>query len=92
MQHDIRYNTVKILLNEGRIKSFKSIFIYIPFSVVARDLHTTSSRMKRLIAKPELLMFKEINTLADLIGWPSEALGLFLINEVEQKMEKNKYS
>lgn len=90
MPQDIRYNIIRILLDEGLIKEFKSIFIYVPYTTIARDLHISNGRMKRLIANPEEFTFEDIITLADLIACDSEKLGLMFVEEVEKKMNNKK--
>jgi hypothetical protein len=49
MEKDNRYRIVKPLMSDGQIKSFKDIFLYIPKSVVARDLGINNVRFTRLM-------------------------------------------
>lgn len=65
---DPRYKTVNILINAGAIKSFKEIFVHLPKTVVAKDLHMNNNRMSRLIEEPKDFTFKDIATIAKLAG------------------------
>lgn len=84
---DQRYETIQALLKLGKIENFNDIFNYIPFSVIANDLHTNRPRMKKMIANPLLWQLAEIYQLAEFIGYDRKKLGLMVIDQVE-KMRK----
>ena len=65
---DQRYKVVNILIKAGEIKSFKEIFVHLPKSVVAKDLHMNNNRMTRLIEEPGGFTFTDIATIAKLAG------------------------
>lgn len=87
MEHpkDPRYDTIKGLLQAGAIVRFTDIFAWIPYTVVAKDLHTNNNRMKKMIANPEEFQMKDINTIAKLIGCDPKKLGLMAVAEVKEK-------
>jgi hypothetical protein len=65
---DPRYKVVNIMIKAGAIKSFKEIFVHLPKTVVAKDLHMNNNRMTRLIEEPGGLTFEDIATIAKLSG------------------------
>jgi hypothetical protein len=84
---DPRYDTIKGLLQAGAIVRFTDIFDWIPPTVVAKDLHTNGTRLKRMIKNPEEFQMKDINTIAKLIGCDPRKLGLMAVAEVKEKKE-----
>jgi hypothetical protein len=46
---DHRYPTIKPMLDQGRIKSFMDIFIYVPKTVIAADMGKNLSRFNALL-------------------------------------------
>lgn len=85
---DPRYNAIKGLLQAGVITRFTDIFTWIPPSVVARDLHTNGTRLKRMIKNPEEFQLKEIYAIAHLIGCDPKKLGLMAVAEIKEKKGK----
>lgn len=65
---DPRYKVINIMIKAGAIKSFKDIFVHLPKTVVAKDLHMNNNRMTRLIEKPGGFTFGDIATIAKLVG------------------------
>lgn len=65
---DPRYKVINIMIKAGAIKSFKDIFVHLPKTVVAKDLHMNNNRMTRLIEKPGGFTFEDIATIAKLVG------------------------
>lgn len=86
---DPRYITVKFFLKKGHITTFRDIFKYIPYTVVANDLHTNNNRMKRLIEDPGLFHLYEIYKLADLIEYDKRKFGLFIMEDVDRMRRKD---
>jgi hypothetical protein len=66
MPQDNRYTVVRILIENGHIKTFKQIFDYIPISVVAIDYGSNYVRFKRSISRPNSFKLRDINILASL--------------------------
>lgn len=83
---DPRYSTIHGLLKEGEIKTFTGIFIWIPYTVVARDIDTNNPRMKKMVANPSLWTLGEIYRLAELIGWDPKKL-LLMAGEEGRKID-----
>jgi hypothetical protein len=67
-KRDPRYRVINIMIKAGEIKTFKGIFVHIPKSVVAKDLHMNNNRMTRLIEEPSGFTFGDIATIAKLAG------------------------
>jgi hypothetical protein len=65
---DHRYKVINIMIKAGAIKSFKEIFVHLPKTVVAKDLHMNNNRMTRLIEEPGGFTFTDIATIAKLAG------------------------
>lgn len=87
---DPRYDTIKGLLQAGAITRFTDIFAWIPATVVAKDLHTNGTRMKRMIKNPEEFQVKDINAIAHLIGCNPKKLGLMAVIEAKEKLDQKK--
>ena len=87
MEHpkDPRNETIRGLLQAGAITRFTDIFAWIPYTVVAQDLNTSGTRLKRMIKNPEEFQLKDIHTLARLIGCSPKKLGLMAVIEVKEK-------
>ena len=64
MSRDIRYTTVKNLIESGYIKSFGAIFPIIPKSVVAHDLGMNNARFTKLILEVDRFTLKDIFRMA----------------------------
>jgi hypothetical protein len=69
-----RYDTIHGLLKLGHIKKFTDIFLYIPYTAVARDFGTNHNRMKKMMTDPVLWTLGELWYLADLIGYNRKKL------------------
>ncbi|HEX6428768.1 MAG TPA: hypothetical protein VF008_13830 [Niastella sp.] len=65
---DPRYKVINIMIKAGAIKSFKEIFVHLPKTVVAKDLHMNNNRMTRLIEYPGGFTFEDIATIAKMTG------------------------
>lgn len=83
--NDPRYETIKGLLQADAIAKFTDIFKWIPHTVVAKDLNTSGTRLKRMIKNPEEFQLKDIYTLAHLIGCSPKKLGLMAVIEVKER-------
>lgn len=83
---DTRYTTIKILLEKKAISTFKDIFIYIPYTIVADDLRTNHNRMKEAITDPSLLKYREIIKLSELLDYDCKKLMLLAGLDVDRLM------
>jgi len=62
MEHrDHRYPTIKPMLDQGRIKSFTDIFLYLPKSVLAADLGKNLVIISNLCGLTRMEMFRLID-------------------------------
>lgn len=66
MVEDKRYSTIKVLIEAGHIKSIQDIFIFIPKTVVYKDLGANFNRFDRAIIDPSLFKLRELLKLAEM--------------------------
>jgi hypothetical protein len=86
MAKDRRYTTIKYLIVDGHIKSFRDIFNDLPKSVVARDLGINNVRFSKLINNVELFVLKELYRFAEFI----EIEHKILLDLVDQQYTESK--
>jgi hypothetical protein len=72
MNKDYRYSIVKDYYEAGRITEFKQIFTYIPKSVVAEDIRTSTKRMTLLMEEPHTFKTEEVYLMSQLFEIPFE--------------------
>lgn len=63
---DPRYDTIKVLINAGHIKTIKDIFIFIPKTVVYRDFGANFIRFDLAITNPSKFRLGELMLLAEM--------------------------
>ncbi len=68
MAADPRYSTIKVLIDAGHIKCIRDIFVFIPKTIVYKDLGANFNRFDKAIIDPSLFKLKELITLADMFG------------------------
>jgi len=66
--NDPRYDTIKVLIEAGHIKSISDIFIFIPKTVVYKDLGANYNRFDKAIINPSLFKLQELMILAEFFG------------------------
>lgn len=64
---DIRYISIKSLLETNRIQNFRAIFEHIPKMVVYTDLGVNYTRFNRTLASPDLFTLRELTMLGNLL-------------------------
>lgn len=84
MLKDIRYTTIKLLIEANQIIDFKQIFNHIPKTIVAHDLRKNTGRMNRIIANAITMSCKDVLRLSELIE-VHESIILQLIKTQYQK-------
>jgi hypothetical protein len=87
---DRRYKTVKILIDNGHVKTLLDLFDAIPRSIVANDFGTNFPRFHRLINNVEHLRLKEIYTLANLFDVDEEKVLRLAHNQYMNKKKGKK--
>lgn len=65
---DVRYQSVKVLIETGNIKSIREIFQFIPKTTVYKDLGINFNRFDRAILNPAIFRVQELITLAGLFN------------------------
>jgi hypothetical protein len=88
MAKDNRYNTVKILIEGGHVKTFAEIFQHIPPSVVSNDFGSNYTRFVKLIDNPSDFKLRELYTLASQFEVDSKVMVDLAYNQ--QKKGKRK--
>jgi len=91
MTRDIRYSTVKILIETGHIKSFREIFKHIPRSVVYEDMGINYRRFSKLLANPHKFTLEELVTMSRFLEMDAQAvIGLAYIQYITDRKIKRK--
>ncbi|MET6998174.1 hypothetical protein [Chitinophaga defluvii] len=67
MAKDKRYNTVKMLMEAGKISTIEELIEIVPKSIVAKDLNLHYYQFLAKMKKPALFSIEELVTLADKI-------------------------
>ena len=82
---DVRYETIKPMLNEGKIQTFSDIFKFIKKSIVAADLGKNSNRFNELIERVEDFQVKELLRIALFCNLTSTEMFRLVDNELIKK-------
>ena len=88
MIKDYRYNVVRILFEQGEIKTFAQIFDYIPKTVVGSELRTNNNRITQLIKDPLRFKLGELIKISNIIGIEPELLVLMALHGSQNKRKK----
>jgi hypothetical protein len=88
MIKDYRYNVVRILFEQGEIKTFAQIFDYIPKTVVGSELRTNNNRITLLIKDPLKFKLSELIKIANVIGIEPDLLVNMALNGPQNKKKK----
>jgi len=87
---EARYSTIKHMLLAGKIKTFLDIFIYIPPTIVAKDLGKRGPRFTELINSLEDFTLKEILLLAQFFDLTRAEIFQLIDTQLSQrKNDKN---
>jgi len=88
MIKDYRYNVVRILFEQGEIKTFAQIFDYIPKTVVGSELRTNNNRITLLIKDPLRFKLVELIKIANIIGIDPDVLVMMALQGAQNKKKK----
>jgi hypothetical protein len=88
MVKDRRYTSVHRLIEAGDIQTFKDIFIYIPKSVLARDLRRNYMTFAGKVLNPDRFTLLEFFNMSQWIGVEPERLVLLVKADVTAKIAK----
>ena len=87
---DPRYTTIYFLMLENALDTFSDIFLYLPFTIVARDLGIGTTKMKKIVTG-DTYDKGLIREMADWIGCEQEKLLALALKLFEEKHgEKSK--
>jgi len=68
IQRDKRYNLIKSLLSDGKIKVLSDIFDWVPKTIVSHDLGKKVSDFNKLLAKPGRFTMEDIYLIGNFCG------------------------
>jgi hypothetical protein len=84
----LTYEEVKIMHEEGKIKSFDDIFEYVYKSNVAESLGKNRQTFDRLLNHVEDFTIKDIRSMGELFGLTFNEIFAFIHNKYEKKLKK----
>lgn len=90
MEKDIRYESVKAMIDNGRIQEFQQIFQFLPKSIMAHDLGTNNNRMTRLITHVEQFSLEELFRISHLLGVSYKVILTLIHNQYFGESNNNK--
>lgn len=82
---DIRYQTVRILIEGGYVTKVSDIFLHIPKSIVAIDFGSNYVRFSKQLQSPAGFRLKEIYLLAHLFEIDDEVMLKLFVVEIKNK-------
>jgi hypothetical protein len=91
LNKDPRFAVVGHFIQNGKIRSFDDIFLYIPKSTVRLEIKTNNDRFTRLINQPLQFKVIELSKIAKACGIETkQLLDLVLLHEEPKKHKPNK--
>lgn len=90
MERDNRYLSVKVLVENGHINTFKQVVDFIPKSTIYRDMGINYARFVRCMASPRLFTIREIEILSSLLHVPTNKLLELIYNE-QSSLSRTEY-
>jgi hypothetical protein len=81
MVKDLRYESVKTMIETGGITEFKEIFLILPKSNIAKAIHTNNNRMTDLINYAGKITIDEIHMIAGLLGIDFNKITAIITNQ-----------
>lgn len=74
LQRDPRFETIKPMMREGKIKTFSDIFRYVKITMVARSLGKRTERFKELVETLNDFYIRDLVLIAHLFGLTIEEM------------------
>jgi plasmid maintenance system antidote protein VapI len=90
MEKDMRYESVKAMIESGRIHEFRQIFNYLPKSILAHDLGTNNNRMTRLINHVEQFTLEDLFRISNLLDVNYKTVLILIHNQYFGEKRSNK--
>lgn len=90
MPKDIRYKTLKVMIETGNTSSLEELFNVVPKTVVAADLGINYSRFQSRVNKPAEFTLEELIRLASFIETDSLNLIKLALADLEKKKTARK--
>lgn len=81
MIKDNRFEIVRMLIEQGKIKSIAQIFEYVPKSIMSQELKTNNNRFTRLMHDPTEFKFTELVKIAEAFNISWEVIGNMAIQD-----------
>lgn len=86
IKRDRRYELIRTMFNDGKIKTLNDIFVFVPKTIVANDLGKKVDRFTALINKVERFTMEDLFRIARLCDLEeSQILQLVMKDYSEQK-------
>lgn len=86
---DARYDIIKSLLRDGKVRTFSDIFLYVPKTIVARDLGTKVDRFTKLMNKVESFTLEEIFTIGKFCNMDEKEMLSLVMDEYYKNKKKD---
>jgi len=90
IKRDARYNMIKVLVDNSRIRSLEEIFIWVPKTVVASDLHIKVTALNCILANPASIVLEQLYEIGCLCGLSDEEIYLLYYRYYQKRMEERK--
>ncbi len=85
MAKDLRYKTLRVMIETGNTQSLVEVFNIIPKTVIAADLGINYTRFLSRLRKPDEFTLNELIRLASLIEVENKVLLNLVLAEIEGK-------
>jgi len=90
VNRDTRYDTIKHLITEGKIKSFNDIFKYVPKTIVSNDLGKKVDRFTELMNRVDGFTLAELFLIAKFCEINETQIFSLALNEYKKNKSKIK--
>ena len=87
VNRDTRYDIIKHLITEGKIKSFNDIFKYVPKTTVSTDLGKKVDRFTELMNRVDGFTLAELFTIAKFCEINETQIFNLVLNEYKKKKQ-----
>lgn len=82
--------TVKLLIENGQVKTIKEVFDHIPITPVARYLGTNFSRLNKYVQHPALFSYEDAFLLAAYFEIDAKTMSDIIFNSITAMKPKRK--
>jgi hypothetical protein len=80
-----KYSDLRIMLEQGEIKNFEQLADLLPCTKLARDIHISPTRMKKLLyGNIGDIRFGEMIRLSNILGIDYQVLGVLVVDQIKR--------